>query len=106
MSRTMIACLLATFSFLATAAEPPKNARLHAFFDRAFQEDLKENPVLATFLGVDGMNDRLPDGSVPATARRKTRAKARHAELLRFDAKTLNTGATEITCRNFRKPFR
>ena len=91
MFRTMMACLLATLSFLATAAEPPKNARLHAFFDRAFQEDLKENPVQATFLGVDGMNDRLPDGSAQATARRKARAKARHAELLRFDAKALGT---------------
>jgi uncharacterized protein (DUF885 family) len=91
MLRTLIACLLATLSLLAAAAEPPKNARLHAFFDRVFQEGLKENPVSATFLGVEGMNDRLPDASPQATARRKAQAKAWHAELQRFDAKALNT---------------
>jgi uncharacterized protein (DUF885 family) len=77
---------------LATlAAERAPNAQLRKFFDRVFQEDLRENPELATVVGVDGSNDRLADRSAAATERRKARVKARLAELKRFDPKRLNT---------------
>ena len=90
MSRQVIACIVASISLFASAAEPPKNLRLHAFFDRVFQTGLKENPIGATFLGVEGWNDRLPDGSAQAVARRKAQRKAWHAELQRFDPRALN----------------
>jgi uncharacterized protein (DUF885 family) len=79
------------FAFAAAAAEPPRNAALHAYFDRVFQEEMKENPELGTLLGVEGGNDKLADRSAAATARRKARVSARIAEISRFDPKKLNT---------------
>jgi uncharacterized protein (DUF885 family) len=75
----------------ALAAEPAPDAALRKFFDRVFQEDLRENPELATVVGVEGGNDKLADRSAAATERRKARVKARIAELRRFDPARLNT---------------
>jgi uncharacterized protein (DUF885 family) len=75
----------------ALAAEPAPDAELRKFFDRVFQEDLRENPELATVVGVEGGNDKLADRSAAATERRKARVKARLAELRRFDPANLNT---------------
>ena len=86
-------CALAALAFSAAAlcAEPPRNAALHAFFERVFQEDLKDNPELATLYGVDIANDRLGDRSPAATAARKALVKARIEELARFDPRRLDT---------------
>src|SRR6187455_2176251 len=89
-----LAASLAAFPAALLAAaprEPAPSAALQKFFDRVFQEDLKENPEVATLLGVDGMNDRIADRSAAATARRKAVVNARLAELKRFDPKRLNT---------------
>ncbi|QJR09427.1 hypothetical protein DSM104443_00471 [Usitatibacter rugosus] len=75
----------------APSKEPAPNAALQKFFDRVFQEDLKENPEVATLLGTEGMNDRIADRSPAGTARRKATVKARITELNRFDPKRLNT---------------
>ena len=75
----------------ALAAEPAPNAALREFFDRVFQEDLRENPELATVVGFEGSNDKLADRTPAATERRKARVKARVAELERFDPARLNT---------------
>jgi len=75
----------------AAPKEPPPSAALQKFFDRVFQEDLKENPEFATLLGAEGMNDRVADRSAAATEHRKAVVKARLAELKRFDPKRLNT---------------
>ncbi len=88
--RRLFAGFLAVVSMAAAAAEPPRNTVLHKFFDRVFQEDLKENPEVATLYGVDVANDRLGDRSSAATARRKAQGKKRIAELVRFDPRRLN----------------
>ena len=73
------------------AAEPPRDAALHAFFERDFKRGLEEFPELATHLGIDGYDDRLADRSAEAVARRKAQRRARIAELERFDPKALST---------------
>jgi uncharacterized protein (DUF885 family) len=83
--------LAALLPAAALAAEPAPDAALRRFFDRVFQEDLRENPELATVVGVEGGNDKLADRSAAATERRKARVKARLAELRRFDPARLNT---------------
>ncbi|APV48701.1 hypothetical protein BWI17_02790 [Betaproteobacteria bacterium GR16-43] len=82
------AVLVASTAF---AAEPAPSAALQKFFDRVFQEDLRENPEVATLLGFEGYGDKLVDRSAAATERRKARVNARLAELKRFDPKSLNT---------------
>lgn len=90
MRRLAVALLLAA-ALPALAAEPAPSAELRRFFDNAFQEDLRENPELATLVGVGGANDKLADRSPAGTERRKARVKARLAALKRFDPKRLNT---------------
>ena len=51
----------ATATTIATDVE-----RMHALFDNAWQRDLRENPLLATYAGDDRYNDRWPDVSVAA----------------------------------------
>lgn len=76
---------------LANAAEPPRNAALHALFEREFKRDLQEYPELGTYYGEEGYNDRLTDRSPAAVARRKAHTKALIAGLQAFDPKRLNT---------------
>jgi uncharacterized protein (DUF885 family) len=89
--RIVAALLLAGFAFAAQAKEPPPNAALAALFEREFEQALKEAPELATFIGVEGYNDRLTDHSPAAIERRKARTKLVIAELKRFDAAKLNS---------------
>jgi protoporphyrinogen oxidase len=56
---------------IANAAEPARDERLHAFFDREFTHGLEESPEFATLLGIDGYDDRLGDLSAAAVARRR-----------------------------------
>jgi uncharacterized protein (DUF885 family) len=48
------------------AAAPDAAARLHALFDRAWERDLQQDPLLATYLGDTRYNDRWPDISPAA----------------------------------------
>jgi len=73
----------------ATADLPP-NLALAALFDREFQNDLLEFPENATFLGIEGYNDRLRDSSAEATARRKAHIKSVLVELAAFDSTKLS----------------
>src|SRR5687767_6128048 len=45
-------------------------ARLHAIFDRAWEFELKENPLMATSVGRHEFNDRLP-AIAPADLKRQ-----------------------------------
>jgi uncharacterized protein (DUF885 family) len=84
----MLAC--AQFTCAATLDTAP-NASLSALFNREFQLELQEFPERATFLGIDGYNDRLHDASPEAVARRKAHVKSVLAELAAFDPATLST---------------
>jgi uncharacterized protein (DUF885 family) len=81
--------LLATLP--ALAAEPARDAALHALFERDFKRGLEEFPERATQLGIDGYDDRLADRSPEAVARRKAQTRAFIAELERFDPAKLST---------------
>ena len=78
----LLAC--AHFAF-AASPEPASNPALSALFDREFQLGLQEFPEQATYLGIEGYNDRLHDASAQAVARRKAHVKSVLAELTAFD---------------------
>jgi uncharacterized protein (DUF885 family) len=86
----VVALFLAAAPAIATAKEPPPDKRLHALFDREFKRALDESPEVATFLGIEGYDDRLTDLSPAAVKRRKARVKSVLAELARFDPAKLN----------------
>ena len=88
---TAFAVLLSSPLAMAATAQPAPNKALHALFEREFQRGLEESPESATFLGVEGFNDRLSDFSATATARRKAHVKKLMAELRKFDAVKLST---------------
>jgi hypothetical protein len=61
----------AVFAAPAAPAEPPANRALAALFEREFRLQLQEHPESATYVGAEGLNDRLTDRSPAAVARRK-----------------------------------
>ena len=70
--------LLTVCAALALAAPPAlagpsATERLHELFEREWQRDLAENPLLATYRGDPRYNDRLPDLS-PAARQAAARA--------------------------------
>jgi uncharacterized protein (DUF885 family) len=75
----------------APAQEAPPDPALQALFDREFNNDLREAPEFATFIGIDTYNDRLRDKSAQGIARRKGHVKAELAELAAFDPAKLST---------------
>jgi uncharacterized protein (DUF885 family) len=83
-----LALLFAAATGFAQDRAPDKE--LHALFERLFQEGLEEHPERATFLGIDGFDDRLTDRSPAAIARRKARVKELITELKRFDPARLS----------------
>ena len=90
-SRLVAVALLACAQLACAATpEPPPNPSLNALFDREFKLDLQEFPETATFLGIEGYNDRLHDASAQASARRKSHVKAVLVELAAFDPKKLS----------------
>jgi uncharacterized protein (DUF885 family) len=72
------------------AAEPARNAALHAFFEREFMNAVEEQPELGTYFGLEGYDHRLVDLSPQAVARRNARVDHAMAELRRFDPAKLN----------------
>ncbi|MED5618377.1 DUF885 domain-containing protein [Ideonella sp. BN130291] len=75
----------------AQAAELPPNRALHALFEREFLRGLQVSPESATFVGVEGFNDRLDDRSPAAVAAEKAHGRALLRELLAVDGRRLNT---------------
>jgi uncharacterized protein (DUF885 family) len=75
-------CLLA---LPAGAAAADDAARLHQIFDRAWEFNLKEDPLFATSVGRNEYNDRLPSEDFADLERRNNQAKAFLAELKAID---------------------
>jgi uncharacterized protein (DUF885 family) len=99
MPRTHLLPLLASVCFTvasaatapAHAAEPPPSKALAALFEREFQNDLRESPEYATFVGDERYADKLTDVSPAAVQRRRAHAQKLRAQLQAFDALRLNT---------------
>ena len=91
-SRLVAVALLACAQLACAATpDPAPNPSLSALFDREFQRDLQEFPETATFLGIEGYNDRLHDASAQAATRRKAHVKSVLVELAAFDPTKLST---------------
>ena len=88
--RAALAALAIAAAAPALAAPPPRDAALHALFDREFRRSLQEAPEVATLLGVPDFNDRLQDPSPEAVQRRRDQARVTIRELERFDPKRLS----------------
>jgi uncharacterized protein (DUF885 family) len=85
-----VAALACAQIALAASPAPATNTSLNALFDREFQLELQEFPEEATYLGIEGYNDRLHDASAEAVGRRKAHVKAVLAELATFDPTNLS----------------
>lgn len=85
MRRITIALLAPLAGFLiaapALAAKKPANAPLLKLFDQVWQEDLADDPIMATQLGDNRYNDKLPDMSQAAVDARNARNFTRLATL-------------------------
>jgi uncharacterized protein (DUF885 family) len=56
------------------AAEPTEGEKLHQIFDDEWEWDLKDNPIMATFVGDPRYGDQVPDLSLEAIERRHRHA--------------------------------
>ena len=88
--RLVLLAAWAAGTLAAAAAEPGRNAELHALFEREFMNSVEEAPELGTYLGLDGYDARVTDLSPEAIARRNARVAKVKAEIARFDPKALN----------------
>ncbi len=120
MRRITIALLAPLAGFLiaapALAAKKPANAPLLKLFDQVWQEDLADDPIMATQLGDNRYNDKLPDMSQAAidarnarnftrlaTLRKIKKDKHEKADLLNFDLfeREINDKINEATFKSY-----
>jgi uncharacterized protein (DUF885 family) len=73
----------------AFAAKKPANAPLLKLFDQVWQEDLADDPIMATQLGDARFNDKLPDMSVETIEARNKRNYLRLASLRKINKEKL-----------------
>ncbi len=73
------------------ADEPGEGARLHELFDQEWQWQLDDNPLMATFLGLEQGLDELPDISASAHSRRRQHARELLEKLQGIDRSLLST---------------
>jgi len=91
----LAAALLACAPMPADASKPTAElhadatARLHALFEADWQRGLRDNPLMATWLGDRRYNDRLPDLSPEALARQQAATRASLQALLAIDPRAL-----------------
>ncbi len=71
-----------------------ETARLHALFDRSWEETLRESPTFATSVGRHEYNDRLSSVTLADLERRQARRKTLRTELLAIDRSKLS--ATDV----------
>ena len=74
---------------LSISASADEVARLHALFDRVWEEQLEASPLLATYVGRHEYNDRLPSITPADLARYNERAKKALADLAAIDRSKL-----------------
>ncbi|HEV7570705.1 MAG TPA: DUF885 domain-containing protein [Thermoanaerobaculia bacterium] len=80
LSLLVVVCLLAV-----SASAADEVARLHALFDRAWETQLRENPLFATSVGRHEYDDRMPSVTMADLERRHAHTKAALAELAAID---------------------
>lgn len=92
---TLAVALLAIAPMPAMASKPTAehhaeaSARLHALFEADWERSLRDNPLMATWLGDRRYNDRLPDLSPQAQARQQAATRASLQQLLAIDPRAL-----------------
>jgi uncharacterized protein (DUF885 family) len=77
--------LLGALLLIAVPALADETARLHALFDRAWEERMRESPLNATSVGRHEYDDRLPSVTPADLARRNDQRKANLAALQSID---------------------
>jgi uncharacterized protein (DUF885 family) len=86
MSRTAASLLLVAAACASAPRAPARPGELDALLDRYWEDTLLLNPILATYVGDDRYDDRLPDFlSADHRARQKAHAERYLAELARFE---------------------
>ena len=90
--RTIISLTLCILAAGAAAAQTPESAAasLHKLFESDWERRLQEEPARASRLGDHRYNDRWPDLSEPAMARRHQADRAVMAALLEIDRSKLD----------------
>jgi uncharacterized protein (DUF885 family) len=82
--------ILLPLLFLAVSAQAADEVkRLHALFDRSWEQRVKENPLWATSVGRHENDDKLPSVTPADLARREEARKATLTELLAIDRSKL-----------------
>jgi uncharacterized protein (DUF885 family) len=100
----LMSFLLCCAALLAPAAAADAVADLHALFDREWERDLADNPLLATYRGDTRFNDRWPDLSVAAQAARNA-ADAKVLEELARIPRALLSPAEQLNYDLFRYEY-
>ncbi len=72
------------------ASTSAEDARFTALLDEEWEWGLRESPTFATFLGDERYNDKLPDLSLEAEARRDAHTREVHQRLLKLDRARLS----------------
>lgn len=85
-SRLYLSIVLTALAFSAHA----QNAELHALFEAAWDEDMKENPLSAMYAGDRRFDREWPDESAAARARRAASDADKLTRLKRFDRASLS----------------
>lgn len=88
--RISVAIAIALFAGSLDAAEPDSNAALQKLFDDEWEYGLRESPTFASHLGDKRYNDRWPDVSLEAIARRQAHQRELLERLKQFDAARLS----------------
>lgn len=88
--RIIVAIAIALFAGSLDAAEPDSNAALQKLFDDEWEYGLRESPTFASHLGDKRYNDRWPDVSLEAIARRQAHQRELLERLKQFDAARLS----------------
>lgn len=92
--RKLIGSAVLSFVLLLAACSEPsstveatldESARIRAFFERTYQEDLADSPEMQSYRGIKTNYDKWTDRSEAEADRRIARAKARLVELKTFD---------------------
>src|SRR5262245_13474486 len=95
MRHTIRCCLVLLFAVMTAnlGSQTPKSdaaVRLHALFDREWEWELSESPLMASGLGDRRWNDKWDDLSLAAIERRQHHREAVLAEAKRIDRALLS----------------
>jgi len=90
--RQLLALLTITFLFPASVSAQSTAESLHQLFDQTWAQELRDQPLFATSIGVHDYNHRLPDVSPEAYAARAEADREALATLLSIDRDGLDDG--------------